>query len=75
MRGALRAHASARPLHSAASPLAATPRFRFRAPRSLVFVAYVVVSLVSLGKVNVPMFTALRRLTCVQSCCVGGGRY
>ena len=33
------------------------------APLSFVFIAYVVVSLVSLGRVNVPMFTALRRLT------------
>jgi hypothetical protein len=33
------------------------------APLSFVFISYVVVSLVSLGKVNVPMFTALRRLT------------
>lgn len=32
-------------------------------PLSFVFIAYVVVSLVSLGRVNVPMFTALRRLT------------
>ena len=33
------------------------------APLSFVFIAYVVVSLISLGRVNVPMFTALRRLT------------
>jgi solute carrier family 35 protein len=32
-------------------------------PLSIVFVAYVVISLMSLGRVNVPMFTALRRLT------------
>lgn len=32
-------------------------------PLSAVFIAYVVTSLVSLGRVNVPMFTALRRLT------------
>jgi solute carrier family 35 protein len=35
------------------------------APLSFVFIAYVVISLVSLGRVNVPMFTALRRLTIV----------
>jgi hypothetical protein len=35
------------------------------APLSFVFIAYVVVSLISLGKVNVPMFTALRRVTIV----------
>jgi drug/metabolite transporter (DMT)-like permease len=35
------------------------------APLSFVFIAYVIVSLVSLGRVNVPMFTALRRLTIV----------
>lgn len=35
------------------------------APLSFVFMAYVVISLVSLGRVNVPMFTALRRLTVV----------
>lgn len=34
-------------------------------PLSLVFIAYVVVSLISLGRVNVPMFTALRRLTII----------
>lgn len=33
------------------------------APLSFVFIGYVVVSLISLGRVNVPMFTALRRLT------------
>ena len=33
------------------------------APLSFVFIGYVVISLVSLGRVNVPMFTALRRLT------------
>ena len=33
------------------------------APLSFVFISYVVVSLISLGRVNVPMFTALRRLT------------
>lgn len=32
-------------------------------PLSIVFVSYVVISLISLGKVNLPMFTALRRLT------------
>jgi len=32
-------------------------------PLSFVFIAYVVISLVSLSRVNVPMFTALRRLT------------
>lgn len=32
-------------------------------PLSFVFIAYVVISLISLGRVNVPMFTALRRLT------------
>lgn len=31
-------------------------------PLSFVFVSYVVISLMSLGRVNVPMFTALRRL-------------
>ena len=46
------------------------PAFNFAtarkvAPLSFVFVAYVVVSLISLGRVNVPMFTALRRLTIV----------
>lgn len=35
------------------------------APLSFVFIAYVVISLISLGRVNVPMFTALRRLTIV----------
>lgn len=35
------------------------------APLSFVFIAYVVISLVSLGRVNVPMFTALRRVTIV----------
>lgn len=35
------------------------------APLSFVFIAYVVVSLISLGAVNVPMFTALRRVTIV----------
>jgi len=44
------------------------PSFNFKTawqvlPLSIVFVLYVVVSLVSLGRVNVPMFTALRRLT------------
>jgi len=33
------------------------------APLAIVFLGYVVVSLVSLARVNVPMFTALRRLT------------
>ncbi len=33
------------------------------APLSLVFIFYVVVSLAALGRVNVPMFTALRRTT------------
>jgi hypothetical protein len=33
------------------------------APLSFVFISYVVISLISLGRVNVPMFTALRRLT------------
>jgi hypothetical protein len=33
------------------------------APLSFVFISYVVVSLVALGRVNVPMFTALRRVT------------
>jgi solute carrier family 35 len=33
------------------------------APLSGVFIAYVVISLAALGRVNVPMFTALRRLT------------
>lgn len=32
---------------------------------SIVFILYVVVSLIALGKVNVPMFTALRRLTII----------
>ena len=46
------------------------PAFNFAtarkvAPLSFVFIAYVVVSLISLGRVNVPMFTALRRLTIV----------
>lgn len=31
-------------------------------PLSVVFVSYVIISLMSLGRVNVPMFTALRRL-------------
>lgn len=31
-------------------------------PLSFVFVSYVIISLMSLGRVNVPMFTALRRL-------------
>ena len=35
------------------------------APLSFVFIAYVVISLISLGRVNVPMFTALRRVTVV----------
>ena len=35
------------------------------APLSFVFIAYVVISLISLGRVNVPMFTALRRITVV----------
>ena len=35
------------------------------APLSFVFIAYVIISLVSLGRVNVPMFTALRRVTVV----------
>ena len=35
------------------------------APLSFVFIAYVVISLMSLERVNVPMFTALRRLTIV----------
>jgi hypothetical protein len=33
------------------------------APLSFVFIAYVVISLVSLGRINLPMFTTLRRLT------------
>ena len=46
------------------------PAFNFAtarkvAPLSFVFIAYVVISLISLGRVNVPMFTALRRLTIV----------
>lgn len=46
------------------------PSFNFAtarkvAPLSIVFISYVVVSLISLGRVNVPMFTALRRLTVV----------
>ena len=35
------------------------------APLSFVFISYVVISLVSLGRVNIPMFTALRRVTIV----------
>lgn len=35
------------------------------APLSFLFIAYVVISLISLGRVNVPMFTALRRVTIV----------
>ena len=35
------------------------------APLSFVFIAYVVISLFALERVNVPMFTALRRLTVV----------
>ena len=35
------------------------------APLSFVFISYVVISLISLGRVNVPMFTALRRVTVV----------
>jgi solute carrier family 35 len=34
-------------------------------PLSVVFVSYVVISLIALSKVNVPMFTALRRLTII----------
>ena len=33
------------------------------APLSFVFIAYVVISLMALERVNIPMFTALRRLT------------
>lgn len=36
------------------------------APLSMVFLFYVVVSLASLGRVNIPMFTALRRTTIVM---------
>ena len=35
------------------------------APLSVVFLGYVVVSLIALGRVNIPMFTALRRTTVV----------
>lgn len=54
------------------------PSFNWRtarsvAPLAFVFIAYVIVSLVSLGRVNVPMFTALRR--CVRECgCWRGAR-